>query len=487
MLFRFRPTALTLLALSLILSCALTLKAQEDDGFGDEAVDPVKLFEKGQDAHQKNELALALEFYEEAIKVRPEFPEAEYQRGVALVALDRLPEAEKGFRRAIELRAAWSLPHAALGALLMRLNRLAEAQSPLETALKLDARNSLALLALTDLSLRRKAPRAALDQLLGQLQRATTEEGATAASWRARASVEHALGDSAAALASYDRALALVPNDTTARMQRAELRAAAGDFERAIEDAVAASRSSSNAAESLSASLLLARIQAQAGKKDAALKTLDALDETIKRLPEVTALRSTITATDEPDAESCAQMSRLLETDERNTGLLARLGACYRLSDPARSLDYYRRASDLDSSNIDHASGYAAALVQARRFAEAVAITRRILAVAPDNYTAHANLAIALYEMKRYVEALAEYKWLLEAKPDLTVAYFFIATSYDFLGQYPEALSAYETFLARANPKDNQLEIEKINLRLPLLRRQIARGEGVKPKKKKGQ
>lgn len=484
MFFRFRPPALILLALSLILSCAFTLQAQSDDGFDDAAADPVKLFEKGQDAHQKGDLALALEFYEEAIKVRPEFPEAEYQRAVALVALNRLPEAEKGFRRAIELRAAWATPQAALGALLLRLNRLDEAQSPLETALKLDARNSVALLALTDLSLRRNLPRAALDQLLGQLQRATTGEDATAALWSARASVERALDDRTAALTSYDRALSLAPNDTTARMQRAELRAAAGDFERAMEDASAARRSSSSAPDSLNASLLLARIQAQAGKKDEALRTLDALDDAAKQKPEVLALRNTITASDATDAESCAAAAKLLETDERNAGLLGRLGACYRVSDPARSLDYYHRAADLDASNLDYASGYAAALVQARRFAEAVIIARRILAASPDNYTAHANLAIALYELKRYVEAVAEYKWLVAAKPDLTVAYFFIATSYDFLGQFPEALSAYETFLARANPKDNQLEIEKINLRLPSLRRQIARKEGVKPKKK---
>lgn len=483
MLFRFRPTALIFLALSLTFACALTLKAQEDDGYSDEAVDPVKLFEKGQDAHQKNNLVLAVEFYEEAIKVRPEFPEAEYQRAIALVALDNLAQAEKGFRRAIELRGAWAQPHAALGALLLRLNRLDEARTLLETALKLDARNSLALVTLTDLSLRSKAPRAALDQLLGQLQRATAEEGATAALWNARGSVEHALGDSAAALVSYDRAIGLVPYDTTARMRRAVLRAAAGDFERAIEDASAALRSNS-ASESLNASLLLARIQAQAGKKEAALKTLDEVAVSAKLLPEVVALRATIMASEEVDAESCARMSKLAETEERNAGLLAHLGACYRLSDPARSLDYYRRASDLDPSNVDYASGYAAALVQARRFAEAVIVTRRILSVAPDNYTAHANLAIALYELKRYPEALAEYKWLLEAKPDLTVAYFFIASSYDFLGQYADALKAYETFLARANPRDNQLEIEKINLRLPLLRRQIARGEGVKPKKK---
>ena len=84
--------------------------------------------------------------------------------------------------------------------------------------------------------------------------------------------------------------------------------------------------------------------------------------------------------------------------------------------------------------------------------------------------------------MKRYPEALIEYEWLLRTKPDLSVAHYFIATSYDYLGQYQEALTAYENFLARADIKTNQLEIEKVKLRLPLLRRQIKLGEGAKRK-----
>ncbi|HEX8772978.1 MAG TPA: tetratricopeptide repeat protein [Pyrinomonadaceae bacterium] len=483
MLFRFRHLALAVLALSLIFSCASFTGAQNDDGFGDAAVDPVKLFDKGQDAHQKGNLELALEFYEEAIKVRPEFPEAEYQRAVALVALGRLPEAEKSFRRAAELRAEWAQPHAGLGSLLLRLKRLDDAQVSLERALKLDARNSVALLALTEVYLRKKASPAAMQQLLGQLQQATAADETTGALWSARGSIEHALGEKKTALASFDRALGLDPSDLAARLERAELRAAAGDFALALEDANAALRA---APKSVNASLTLARIQARSGKKEEAQRTLEALDEASKQLPEVVALRNAILASDADanDPESCAALEKLLENDKSNAALLARLGSCYRVSDPARSLAYYRRASDLEPGSLAYATGYTAALVQARRFAEATVIARRILAVAPDDYTAHANLATALYESKRYPEALVEYNWLLAAKPDLTVAYFFIGTVNDYLGQYTEALAAYETFLARANPKDNQLEIEKINLRLPSLRRQIARGEGIKRKKK---
>jgi hypothetical protein len=70
----------------------------------------------------------------------------------------------------------------------------------------------------------------------------------------------------------------------------------------------------------------------------------------------------------------------------------------------------------------------------------------------------------------------------LTANPKIVVAYYFIATAHDFLGEYPEALSSYEKFLASADAKTNQLEIEKVNLRLPLLKRQIQLGEGVKKK-----
>jgi hypothetical protein len=79
---------------------------------------------------------------------------------------------------------------------------------------------------------------------------------------------------------------------------------------------------------------------------------------------------------------------------------------------------------------------------------------------------------------------LAEYQWLLKSKPDLAIAYYFIATSHDYLGEYKQALEAYETFVSRADPKTNQLEIEKVNLRLPMLRRQIKLGEGTKRNRK---
>ena len=60
------------------------------EAFGDDAADPVRLFERGQSAHARGEIEKALAYYEQALKVRPEFPEAEFQCGNALASLGRL-------------------------------------------------------------------------------------------------------------------------------------------------------------------------------------------------------------------------------------------------------------------------------------------------------------------------------------------------------------------------------------------------------------
>jgi len=132
--------------------------------------------------------------------------------------------------------------------------------------------------------------------------------------------------------------------------------------------------------------------------------------------------------------------------------LLGKLGASYRTDDAGRSLEFYRRANELEPKNSEYATGYAATLIQARRFGEAANILRQVLTAVPDSYVAHANLATALYELKRFAEALAEYEWLVKAKPDLAVTYYFIAIAHDKLGEYEEALPAYELFLSRGRP-----------------------------------
>ena len=467
--------------LCLLLFAGSATQAQ-DDPFGDGSADPVKLFERGQNAHAHGDLLKALEFYEEAIKVRPEFAEAEFQRGTALVGLGRLQEAESGLRRAIELRKDWSLPYSALGALLVRLNRDSDAEPVLRQAIKLDRQDNLALRMLADVRLRGGDAKEALDLT----HRATIDADAPASAWMLRAMAERATGEKAAALTSFDRVLQLDPANLSALIERAEIRISASDNERALADLKTAE--TLNRGDKAIASRLAADYEL-AGKPDDAKRVADAAgltqtpavssDGTLKVVGTPQEIEA---ANSEDPAVSLKALENLLEKNPNNAMLLARLGVAYRTVDANRSLDYYKRAAAKEPANPDYATGYSSALVQARRFAEVVPILRRVIQVAPDNYVAHANLATALYELKQFAAALAEYEWILKAKPDLHVAYYFIATAHDYLGEYEQALEAYESFLARADAKANQLELEKVKLRLPSLRRQIQLGQGVKRK-----
>lgn len=464
--------------LLLVLGSAASAAAQ-DEAFGDDATDPVRLFERGQGAHARGQLEKAIGFYEQALKVRPEFPEAQFQRGNALASLGKLLEAEAAFRAAISLRKNWSLPYSALGALLMRRERDSEAEQQFRQALAIDKQDGLALRLLADIRLRAGDATEALDLA----KRATAIPDAPASAWVALALAQKGSGDKTSAKATLDRVLADESQNIAALLERAELLSDDKQFDAALADLQAAEKIKPGD-KAIATRLFNALLKA--GKPDEAAAVAKAAGIEVQPPPNSDGVIGTpeeIEAANNSDPEiSRKALEKLLEKNQRNAMLLARLGASYRTDNPARSLEYYARAAQIKPDSAEYALGYAAALVQARRFADAVAILRQVVNRNPDNYAAHANLATALYESKRYTEALSEYQWIVAAKPEAVVAYYFIATAHDYLGEYPEALAAYEKFLAAADAGTNQLEIDKVKLRLPSLRRQIELGEGKKKK-----
>jgi tetratricopeptide (TPR) repeat protein len=480
---RFRTNiSIVAACVSLILLLMSGVQAQTDD-LGDGSADPIKLFERGQNAHAHGEFAKALDFYDQAIKLRPEFPEAEFQRGNALISLDRASEAEAAFRRAIDQRKQWPLPYSSLGILLAKNSRDREAEPILRQALKLDPKNSPALRTLAEIRLRAGDNREALELAL----LATTDKDAPASTWVLRAIAERTLGDKVSALASLDRALQSEPENIPGLIERAELRTAEGSYDSAIADLKTAERVKPGDRMVLTH---LLEVYQQAGKVEEASRLAQTLGISAQEATpagpgeiKVVGTADEIAAANDADPTKARQaLETLLQKNPHNAMLLARLGASYRTDDPAKSLDFYRRANEIDPRNADYATGYAAALIQSRHFAEAVGILRQVISSRPDHYVAHANLATALYELKRFDEALPEYKWLISAKPDLVITYYFIAIVHDKMGEYENALTAYESFLSRAKAGVNQLEIEKVKLRLPVLKRQIKLGQGVKRK-----
>ena len=457
--YRVRLAPLFLILVFTFLS-ANAVSAQNDN----QPPDPVKLFNQGQDAHEKNDFQTAIKFYDQALQANPEFAEAEYQRGAAYAALGKTDEAEKSFRRALELRENWTLPMTALGVALLQKNDFPEAKEFLTKVTELDPHDSEAFVALADLYLRAKSSPETLKAFLPKLQNLTSQPNPAAAVWAARAAIERALENYDAAQTSLNNALAINPNDNFALSESANLSLVKGDSARAM---AAAEKLVKTAPASTGAKILLARAYIKGGKTTDALKILDGLDAANA---DVAALKNSLSINDSQDA---ATLEKKLASDPKNVDILSRLCALSRVSNPPKALDYCRRASELEPNNLDHYIAYGAALVQAKLFDNAISLFRKVLQIAPDNYTAHANLATALFESKRFTEAKTEYEWLAKAKPDLAIAYYFLGITNDQTEDYAAALKNYRKFLSLADDKQNQLEIDKVNLRLPSLEKLI--------------
>ena len=442
--------------------------AQEDE---ENQNDAIRLFNLAQNAHEKGDLPDALKLYDEALKLAPEFPEAEYQKGNALLSLKKTDEAEKSFRRAIALREDWTLPMISLGSILTSKNQFAEAEKILTKAVELDDKNFPAYVALTELRLKTKASPAVLKELLRHLQVLSSKANPTVSVWTARAALERALEDTAAAKISLNRALAIEPKNKLALLEQAEIAVSESDYNGALKTVQVLFQISPN---SIDVKLLQARILASSGNTGEAIKILDAIEN---KTAEVTELLGKITASGSVNA---AELEKQLEKDAQNAALLGRLCTILRTENPPKALDYCRRASEAEPNNINHAVGFGAALVQAKQYENAVTVFQKILKIVPDNYTAHANLATALFQLKRFSEAKTEYQWLTEKQPDLAVAYYFLAIAHDNLTEYPDAMANYQRFLKLAAATANKLEIEKVNLRLPNLQKQIKEKKGKK-------
>lgn len=411
--------------------------------------------------------------YDRAIAEVEKFPEAELQKAHALLSLGRTAEAEKGFRRAVEMRPEWSLALANLGSILVRRGEMAEAEKHLTKAIEIDDQNSLALSALTELRLKKGSKADELRDLLALLKNLTGKARPTASSWAARGALESALGERAAARNSFDRAIELDPKNQYAIYSKASAVIDEGDTV-AGENLIR--RLEGIAPHLPSLPILRARLAYAEGRTADALSILDGLKDS----PDAVAVREKIILA---QADDPASLEALNQRSPGNAQVLSRLCSAYRVSDPKKALDFCRQASELEPNNVTHAIGFAAALVQARSYDDAIRILTQLKAGSPENLTIRTNLATALFQMNRLEEAKAEYQWIADKQPNTAIVYYFLGITFDRLEEFMDAMANYQLFLRHADAERNKLEIEKVKLRMPGLQKQIREGKGKRAEK----
>lgn len=462
---RFLSTILSLgkfagisfLAFTLISATGAIVAAQDEA-----ADDPVAIFNKAQDLHEKGDLAGAVKLYENALKIEPAFPEAEYQKGTAELALGKRADAEKSFRRATTLREDWTLPMTALGSILLDRGETAEAERFFARAVEIEPQNSVALSALTEIKVSANAPAAELENLLAKITALAGKANANAGLWAAKAALENVLKRRPAAKTSLARALSMDPKNRAAIFLFADISLAEGDIDHARTMASLVAEPSSDREKLLRASIIAAE-----GDPEKALTILDSIAKPGKAAND---LRSNLNAA---RRSTPAELEKLLESAPNDVAALGRLCTMLRRDNPEKALIYCRRASEAQPENINHAIGFGAALVQTKQYESAAQLFRKLLQLVPDNSTARANLASSLFQLKRYAEAKTEFQWLVRAQPTSAGAYLFLGIIHDEAGEYLDAMANYQQYLRLADPAANKLDVEKVNLRLPSLQKLI--------------
>src|ERR1051325_2949715 len=199
----------SVLLVAVIGFCCPLAGAQVDEAANGET-DPIKLFERGQDAHAKGDYIVAIQLYDAAIKLKPEFPEAEFQRAMALLSTNRMSDALEGFNRAVQRRPDWSMAYSKFGSQLESFargetDRLAE--PILRRAIELNDKD---LLALTSLAVLRGRA-GDRGESLKLIRRAPSLKEVTHTPCHLRAYLERAAGDLKAAVATITHAIEHYP------------------------------------------------------------------------------------------------------------------------------------------------------------------------------------------------------------------------------------------------------------------------------------
>ncbi len=457
-----------------------------------EVRDPLKeaaaLFETGQEEHQKGNLPRAIELYGEALKNDPELWQAEYQRANAFFALNKLTEARTSIARVEELLKQYPASpeikpilarvQLTMGEIALAESNTAEAEKAFRRVLEIDAQSARAHSGLAEILLAAKKYDEAITE--GKAALAAGED--RPATWLLLGIAESQRMKFADAVPYFDEVLKREPNNKIALLYRAEAKIAQKRLNEAISDLRAALAID----PAVATKLRLARALAETKLFDEAIRLAE---EVLKAEPANTDAQTLVAAAKIESgnaADAIVQLEALVKAEPNRAGLRAQLAGLYLATQPEKALEQYKAAAGIEANQPAHQIGQASALVKLRRFQEAVALLRPLLENAGSKltedqaYVAHTNLATALFELDDFPNAAREFVWVLNHQREqkrAAITLYFLGICFDKLGDYEQALKAYQQFLSLAST-DNQLEIEKVRLRLPPLERQIKEGKG---------
>ncbi len=451
------------------------------------------LFDAGQEAHAAGKVEDAVKLYTQALELDASLWQAEFQRAAAYFSLNRMSEAGiainkvleqlKEFADSPELKQVAAKAHTLRGEIALATTQPAEAEEAFRRALTLDPNNKRALSGLAQVLLTTNK----IDEAISAAQAAlaTGENSALIYALLGHAHFRNKQNNDA--LLNLTEALKREPNNPQALRDRAEVFLARNETPSAIADF----QTLLTIEKSPAIMLRLATLHRAAKQYDEAVKLYQQIAAADPTNQEARTALAEILIESGKSENAIAQLGALIQAEPNRPDLRSQLATLLMVSQPDKALEQYQAAARLAPNNPNYVIGIGSALVKMKRFDEAIAALRPVLAQTLQEeqaYTARANFATALFELKDYPSAAREYIWLLDylakrgERKKTAVTTYLLGVCFDKFGDFEQALKAYQQFLSLATT-EQQLEVEKVKLRLPSLQRQIAQGQGIKRKK----
>jgi len=440
--------------------------AQETKSKDEEAIaKAIATFNDAQDLHEQGLLSEAIALYKKAIQLAGELPEAEFQLGNALLQIENKAEAELAFRRAWEARPEWTLPIPPLARLLVDRGHFDEALALIETGLEREPQNPSLWSEKARIFIATSRSEDQLKPLLSRLKELTRGARPAVSSLIALATLELRLGDSKSAYLTIIRAVDLEPENIDALRAKFEIEISKAQFVEALETSELLARIRP---DDISIRLIRARALAELGRKTEAtslLKTIEGRDDDIVRTA-----RSLLIEI----ADDRASLMELFGKFPNDNQLLLKICISRSIVETDVALS---TCTKLISASDDHMlaalGSRAAILLRLGRAADALRDFERILLANPDSKSARSGKALALFNLERWDDARLSFEYVVAGSDELPIAYYYLGIINDKLARPDDALSNYEQFLKVADKATMDAEIERTQLRLSTLRRQV--------------
>ena len=291
---------------------------------------------------KQDKLEEALACYQQALRLRPNYPEAHYNLGIVLARQGRLDEAIASYQQALQLKPNYPETHNNLGTVLARQGKLEEAVANYRQALRLKPAD----------------PEAHNNLGLGLAKQNKLDE----------------------AVASYQEALRLKPNYPEAHSNLGNAFQEQGRLDEAVASCQQALRLKPDSAEAHH------NLGIVLGKQDKLDEAVASFQQTLRLKP------------DYPDAHH--NLGVVLEKQDRFDEAIARYQQALRLKP-----DYPEAHNDLGI-----------VLGKQGRLEEAAACYQQAVRLKPDYPEAHWNLALAWLQMGRFEQGWAGYEWRWKCK-----------------------------------------------------------------------